>query len=146
MPCATAASSIDLSQMRAVQVDPKARRVRAQGGTTWGDYNRETQLYGLATTGGVVSTTGIAGLTLGGGLGWLMGKHGLAVDNLRSATLVTAAGEVVRASDDEQPRPVLGHPRRRRQLRRGDVARIRRAPGWPDRDRRPGRPSVQRRA
>ena len=94
---------IDLSLMRGVQVDPKARRVRAQGGTTWGDYNRETQLYGLATTGGVVSTTGIAGLTLGGGLGWLMGKHGLAVDNLRSATLVTAAGSVLRVSDDEDP-------------------------------------------
>ena len=94
---------IDLSQMRAVQVDPKARRVRAQGGTTWGDYNRETQLHGLATTGGVVSTTGIGGLTLGGGLGWLMGSHGLAVDNLRSATLVNAAGEVVQASDDDSP-------------------------------------------
>ena len=94
---------IDLSLMRAVQVDPKARRVRAQGGTTWGDYNRETQLYGLATTGGVVSTTGIGGLTLGGGLGWLMGKHGLAVDNLRSATLVNAAGDVLRVSDDEHP-------------------------------------------
>ena len=74
---------IDLSLLRAVQVDPKTRRVRAQGGTTWGDFNRETQLYGLATTGGVVSTTGIGGLTLGGGLGWLMGKYGLAVDNLR---------------------------------------------------------------
>ncbi len=94
---------IDLSQMRAVQVDPKTRLGRAQGGTTWGDYNRETQLYGLATTGGVVSSTGIAGLTLGGGLGWLMGKYGLAVDNLRSATLVNAAGDVVRASDDENP-------------------------------------------
>ena len=94
---------IDLSLMRGVQVDPKVRRVRAQGGTTWGDYNRETQLYGLATTGGVVSTTGIAGLTLGGGLGWLMGKHGLAVDNLRNATLVTAAGGVIRVSDDEDP-------------------------------------------
>jgi FAD/FMN-containing dehydrogenase len=94
---------IDLSQMRGVQVDPKGRRVRAQGGTTWGDYNRETQLYGLATTGGVVSTTGIGGLTLGGGLGWTMGKHGMAVDNLRSATLVTAAGDVLRVSDDEHP-------------------------------------------
>ena len=101
MRCATAVWSIDLSQMRAVQVDAKAGRGRAQGGTTWGDYNRETQLYGLATTGGVVSSTGVAGLTLGGGLGWMMGKHGLAVDNLRSATLVTADGEIVRASDDE---------------------------------------------
>jgi FAD/FMN-containing dehydrogenase len=81
-------------------VDPAARRVRAQGGTTWGDFNRETQLHGLATTGGVVSTTGIGGLTLGGGLGWLMGQQGLAVDNLRSATLVNAAGDVLQVGDD----------------------------------------------
>ena len=94
---------IDLSDMRAVQVDPMARRARAQGGTTWGDYNRETQLVGQATTGGVVSTTGIGGLTLGGGLGWLMGKHGLAVDNLRRATLVSATGDVLQVSDDEHP-------------------------------------------
>jgi len=94
---------IDLSAMRAVHVDPRARRARAQGGSTWGDYNRQTQLYGLASTGGVVSTTGIGGLTLGGGLGWLMGKHGMAVDSLRAVELVTAAGEVVRASADEHP-------------------------------------------
>jgi FAD/FMN-containing dehydrogenase len=67
---------IDLSSMKGIYVDPKARIVRAQGGVTWGELNRETQLYGLATTGGVVSTTGISGLTLGGGLGWLMGKYG----------------------------------------------------------------------
>ena len=94
---------IDLSAMRGVHVDPRARRARAQGGSTWGDYNRQTQLYGLGSTGGVVSTTGIAGLTLGGGLGWLMGKHGMAVDSLRAVELVTAAGEVVRASADEHP-------------------------------------------
>ena len=94
---------IDLSVMRGVHVDPRARRARAQGGVTWGDYNRETQLHGLASTGGVVSTTGVAGLTLGGGLGWLMGKHGLAVDSLRAVELVTAPGEVVRASADEHP-------------------------------------------
>jgi FAD/FMN-containing dehydrogenase len=94
---------IDLSAMRGVHVDPRARRARAQGGATWGDYNRETQLHGLASTGGVVSTTGVGGLTLGGGLGWLMGKHGLAVDNLRAVELVTATGEVVRASADEHP-------------------------------------------
>jgi FAD/FMN-containing dehydrogenase len=92
---------IDLSAMRGVHVDPRARRARAQGGATWGDYNRETQLYGLASTGGVVSTTGVGGLTLGGGLGWLMGKHGMAVDCLRAVELVTASGEVVRASADE---------------------------------------------
>jgi FAD/FMN-containing dehydrogenase len=94
---------IDLSAMRGVHVDPRAHRARAQGGATWGDYNRETQLHGLASTGGVVSTTGVGGLTLGGGLGWLMGKHGMAVDSLRAVELVTAAGEVVRASADEHP-------------------------------------------
>ena len=94
---------IDLSAMRGVHVDPRGHRARAQGGATWGDYNRETQLHGLASTGGVVSTTGVGGLTLGGGLGWLMGKHGLAVDCLRAVELVTSAGEVVRASANEHP-------------------------------------------
>lgn len=89
---------LDLSLMKGIHVDPGRRTVRAQGGVTWGEFDRETQLYGLATTGGVVSTTGIAGLTLGGGLGWLMGKQGLAADNLISAEVVTAAGDVVRAS------------------------------------------------
>src|SRR5512134_1494060 len=94
---------IDLSAMRGVHVDPRGRRARAQGGATWGDYNRETQLHGLASTGGVVSTTGVGGLTLGGGLGWLLGKHGMAVDSLRAVELVTATGDVVRASADEHP-------------------------------------------
>jgi FAD/FMN-containing dehydrogenase len=92
---------IDLSPMRGIHVDPKARTARAQGGVTWGEFNRETQLHGLATTGGIVSSTGIAGLTLGGGLGWLMGKYGLAVDNLLSVGLVTADGRVLRAGQDE---------------------------------------------
>ena len=94
---------IDLSLMRGIHVDPRARTARAQGGVTWGEFNRETQLHGLATTGGVVSTTGIAGLTLGGGIGWLMGEHGLALDNLASVELVTADGRVRRASEDEDP-------------------------------------------
>ena len=93
---------IDLSPMKGVHVDPSARTVRAQGGVTWAELNRETQLHGLAVTGGVVSSTGIAGLTLGGGLGWLMGKYGFALDNLRSVDLVTADGRVLRASEDEQ--------------------------------------------
>jgi FAD/FMN-containing dehydrogenase len=94
---------IDLSLMRAVLVDPQRRAVRAQGGATWADVNRETQLHGLAVTGGVVSTTGVAGLTLGGGLGWLMGKYGLALDNLRSVQLVTASGRVLQASQEQHP-------------------------------------------
>ena len=92
---------IDLSPLKGIHADPKSRRVRAQGGVTWAEINRETQLHGLAVTGGVVSSTGIAGLTLGGGLGWLMGKYGLALDNLCSVELVTANGQIVRASEDE---------------------------------------------
>jgi FAD/FMN-containing dehydrogenase len=94
---------IDLSPMKGIRVDPSGRTVHAQGGVTWGELNRETQLHNLAVTGGVVSTTGIAGLTLGGGLGWLMGKHGLALDNLRSVELITAQGEVLQANSGEHP-------------------------------------------
>lgn len=94
---------IDLATMKAIEVDPEARTAVAQGGVTWAELNRETQLHGLAVTGGVVSSTGIAGLTLGGGVGWLMGKYGLALDNLRAVELVTAAGEVLRTNKDEHP-------------------------------------------
>jgi FAD/FMN-containing dehydrogenase len=94
---------IDLSPMKGIHVNVHARAVRAQGGVLWNELNRETQLHGLATTGGVVGTTGIAGLTLGGGLGWLMPKYGLALDNLRSAELVLADGSVLRVSADENP-------------------------------------------
>jgi FAD/FMN-containing dehydrogenase len=94
---------IDLAPMKGIYVDPKTRRAQAQGGVTWAELNRETQLHGLAVTGGIVSSTGIAGLTLGGGLGWLMGKYGLALDNLCSVELVTAEGKVWRASKDEEP-------------------------------------------
>src|SRR5512134_76625 len=92
---------IDLSLMKGIHVDPKARTARAQGGLTWKEFNRETQLHGLATTGGVVSTTGIAGLTLGGGLGWLMGKHALALDNLVSVDVVLADGRILTASKED---------------------------------------------
>jgi FAD/FMN-containing dehydrogenase len=92
---------IDLSRMRSVRVDPARRRARAEGGTRWGDLDRETQAFGLATTGGTNSDTGIAGLTLGGGLGWLAGKYGLACDNLVSADVVTADGRLVTASATE---------------------------------------------
>lgn len=92
---------IDLSSMKGVLVDPKCQTVQAQGGVTWGEFNRETQVYGLSTTGGVVSSTGIAGLTLGGGLGWLMGKYGMVVDNLLSVQVVTGDGKIVHASQNE---------------------------------------------
>jgi FAD/FMN-containing dehydrogenase len=92
---------IDLCLMNGVHVDPRARTARAQGGATWGIFDRECQVYGLATTGGVISTTGVGGLTLGGGIGWLMSKHGLSVDNLKSADVVTADGKVVTASESE---------------------------------------------
>jgi len=94
---------IDLSLMKGMRVDPRSRTAHAQGGLTWNEFNRETQLHGLATTGGVVSSTGIAGLTLGGGIGWLMGKHGLALDNLLSADIVLADGRAIRASSEEHP-------------------------------------------
>jgi FAD/FMN-containing dehydrogenase len=92
---------IDLAPMRGIHVDPKTRTARAQGGVRWNEFNRETQLHALATTGGVVGSTGIAGLTLGGGLGWLMPKYGLALDNLKSAEMVMADGSVQRASAGE---------------------------------------------
>lgn len=92
---------IDLAPMTAVIVDAKSRRAKVQGGATWAHVNRETQVHGLAVTGGVVSTTGVGGLTLGGGLGWLMAKHGLALDNLVSAEVVTADGKVLVASADD---------------------------------------------
>ncbi|MCC8936945.1 FAD-binding oxidoreductase [Bradyrhizobium sp. Arg68] len=94
---------IDLSAMKGIEVDPERRTVRAQGGVTWAELDRETQKHGLAVTGGVVSSTGIAGLTLGGGLGWLMGKYGLALDNLVSLELVNAQGELIRASKTDEP-------------------------------------------
>jgi FAD/FMN-containing dehydrogenase len=94
---------IDLSEMKAAKVDPGIRRVSIQGGATLGDLDAATQAYGLATPLGINSTTGIAGLTLGGGFGWLSRKHGMTIDNLISAEVVTAAGEVVRASATEHP-------------------------------------------
>lgn len=92
---------IDLGLMRSVTVEPKARVARAEPGVTIAEFDRATQEWGLATTLGIVSTTGIAGLTLGGGLGWLMRKHGLACDNLRSIDVVTADGSLITASADD---------------------------------------------
>jgi FAD/FMN-containing dehydrogenase len=94
---------IDLSAMRAVSVNPVDRTCLVQGGALWGDVDHETQAHGLATTGGIVSHTGVGGLSLGGGIGWLMRRHGLAVDNLVEAEVVTAEGEIVRASAGDHP-------------------------------------------
>ncbi len=93
---------IDLSLMRGVSIDPAARTARVQGGALWVDLDREAQRFGLATTGGIVSHTGVAGLTLGGGIGWLMRSHGLSVDNLKSVELVTADGRARTVSADRE--------------------------------------------
>ena len=92
---------IDLSQMTAVKVDPQARTARAQGGATWGMFNDAAHEHGLATTGGIISTTGVGGLTLGGGIGYLTRGFGLSCDNLIGAEVVTADGKVVHASEKE---------------------------------------------
>ena len=94
---------IDLSSMKAVRVDAAARTARVEGGATLAEFDREAQASGLATPLGINSTTGVAGLTLGGGFGWLSRRFGLTIDNLLSAEVVTARGEVVRASRDENP-------------------------------------------
>ena len=90
--------AIDLSRMRGVTVDASARTATVDPGATWADFDAATGAHGLASTGGLISTTGVAGLTLGGGIGWLQRKYGLACDNLLSADVVTAEGNVVRAS------------------------------------------------
>ncbi|MEJ7828058.1 MAG: FAD-dependent oxidoreductase, partial [Segetibacter sp.] len=92
---------VDLSLMKSIKVDPVQQIADVETGATWGDFDAASQIHGLATTGGVISTTGVAGLTLGGGVGWLVRKHGLSCDNLLAADVVTAAGNLLRASAKE---------------------------------------------
>ena len=99
---------IDTRGMKGIRVDPKKRTARAQAGVNWGEFDQETQAFGLATTGGRVTTTGLVGFTLGSGSGWLERKHGFAGDNLISADLVTADGEVVTATEDENAELLWG--------------------------------------
>ena len=94
---------IDLAEMRGITIDPEKRTATAQGGVIWRELNDAAAEHGLVVTGGVISTTGIAGFTLGGGLGWLMGKYGLAVDNLLAVELVTADGEVLEVDAASHP-------------------------------------------
>jgi FAD/FMN-containing dehydrogenase len=94
---------IDLTRMKGIRVDPARRTVRAEGGVKWGEFDHETQAFGLATPGGTDADTGIAGLTLGGGIGWLSGRYGLACDNLISADLVTADGQFRHVDASEHP-------------------------------------------
>ncbi len=94
---------IDLSLMRALHVDPQRRLAVVEGGAIWADVDRETQAFGLATQGGLISDTGVSGLTLSGGIGWLRAKHGLSIDNLLVVDLVTAEGKLIRASEWEHP-------------------------------------------
>jgi FAD/FMN-containing dehydrogenase len=100
---ADGALMVDLAEMKGIYVNPEAGTVRAQGGVIWREFNRATALHGLAMTGGTISTTGLAGLTLGGGLGWLMGVQGLAADNLLSVELVNAEGEVLNVNEESDP-------------------------------------------
>ncbi len=99
---------IDLSPMKGIRVDPAARRVRAQPGVVWRELDRETQAFGLAVTGGLVSTTGIAGFTLGGGIGWLVRRCGMTCDNLIAADVVTADGQLVVANEMENTELLWG--------------------------------------
>jgi FAD/FMN-containing dehydrogenase len=101
--CTEGGTMIDLAEMKGIDVDREGRTLRAEGGVLWAELNEAAAAHGLAVTGGQISTTGIAGFTLGGGLGWLMGVYGLAVDNLNSVELVTASGDVLEVSESSHP-------------------------------------------
>jgi FAD/FMN-containing dehydrogenase len=115
---------VDMAAMKGIRVDPKRRTVRAETGLKLGEFDRETQAFGLATTQGVVPTVGMAGLTLGGGWGNLRAKYGLAIDNVISADVVTAEGHLLTASATENPDLFWGSARRRWQLWNCDLSRI----------------------
>ncbi len=123
---------VDLSLLNQVTVDPDARRARVGGGALLRDVDAATQAHGLAVPVGLIGHTGIGGIALGGGMGWLTRKFGLTADNLVSADVVTADGQVLRAASRRAPRPVLGAARRRRQLRRGHRVRVPAARGRSD--------------
>ena len=115
---------IDLSLMKGIRVDPDGRTARVQAGVLLGELDRATQAFGLAVPAGIVTHTGVAGLTLGGGIGWIMRKYGLTIDNLLSVDIVTADGEFADGQRDGERRPLLGGARRRRQLRHRDRVRV----------------------
>ena len=115
---------IDMGRMRTVRVDPRAKTARADAGATWGDFNYATHAFGLATTGGIISTTGVSRVTLGGGIGYLARGSGLTIDNLISADVVTADGKFLVASERENEGPVLGIARWGWELRRRHLVRV----------------------
>ena len=120
---------IDLSPMKGVRVDPAARTVRVAAGCVWGDVDHATHAFGMATPCGFISTTGVAGLTLGGGIGYLTRRYGLTIDNLLSVDVVLADGRFVTASAKRERRSILGNTRWRRKLRRRDFIRVPAASG-----------------
>ena len=135
--------TIDMSRLREVDVDPDARTATVEPGCLLGDVDRATQRHGLATPLGFISEVGVAGLTLGGGLGYLTRRFGWTVDNLLEVEIVTADGRVRRAEPRRASRPVLGGPRRGREPRRRHLVHVRPARGRPDRLRRADRLAVR---
>ena len=120
--------TIDMSQRRAVEVDPARGAVRVEPGATWKDVDAATQPHGLVVPSGIISATGVAGFTLGAGFGWTSRKFGFAADNLLAVEVVTADGKIRSSERKRKRRPVLGAARRQRQFRRGDVVRVPRPP------------------